>query len=50
MANTNLTHTLLTDTSITSINNADILRWNGTQFVNSSTLTNDEALLPRGTI
>ena len=29
-ANTNLTHNLFTDTSITSINNGDILRWNGT--------------------
>ena len=27
-ANTNLTHNLLTDASITSINNGDILRWN----------------------
>ena len=33
--NTNLTHNLLPDTSIISINNGDILRWNGTQFVNS---------------
>ena len=41
-ANTNLTHNLLTDTSITSINNGDILRWNGTQFVNSNSLTGDE--------
>ena len=41
-SNTNLTHNLLTDTSIISINNGDILRWNGAQFVNSSTLTNDE--------
>ena len=44
-ANTSLTHNLFTDTSITSIDNGDILRWNGTQFVNSSTLTNDETIL-----
>ena len=38
------------DTSITSINNGDILRWNGTQFVNSSTLTNDETTLNTGIV
>ena len=50
MANTNLTHNLLTGTSITSINNGDILRWNVTQFVNSSTLTNDETILNTGIV
>ena len=49
-ANTNLTHDLLTDTSITSINNGDILRWNRTQFVNSSTLTNDKTILNTGIV
>ena len=33
---------MLTDTSNSSINNGDFLRWNGTHFVNSSTLTSDE--------
>ena len=47
---TSLTHNLLTDTSIISINNGDILRWNGTQFVNSSTLTNDETILNTGIV
>ena len=42
MANTNLTHNLLTDTSISSIVVGDILRWNGTSFINSSSLTIDE--------
>ena len=41
-ANTNLTHNLLTDTSISSIVVGDILRWNGTSFINSSSLTSDE--------
>ena len=41
---------MLTDTSITSINNGDILRWNGTQFVNSSTLTKDETILNIGIV
>ena len=49
-ANTNLTHNLFTDTSIISINNGDILRWKGTQFVNSSTLTNDETILNTGIV
>ena len=49
-SNTNLTHNLLTGTSIISINNGDILRWNGTQFVNSSTLTNDETILYTGIV
>ena len=49
-ANTNITHNLLTDTSFTYINNGDILRWNGTQFVNSSTLTNDETTLNTGIV
>ena len=49
-SNTNLTHNLLTDTSIISINNGDILRWNGTQFVISSTLTNDETILNTGIV
>ena len=49
-SNTNLTHNLLTDTSIISINNGDILRWNGTQFVNSPTLTNDETILNTGIV
>ena len=38
------------DTSITSINNGDILRRNVTQFVNSSTLTNDETILNTGIV
>ena len=41
---------MLTDTSIISVNNGDILRWNGTQFVNSSTLTNDETILNTGVV
>ena len=41
---------MLTDTSVTPINNGDILRWNGTQFVNSSTLTNDETILNTGIV
>ena len=41
---------MFTDTSFSSINNGDILRWNGTQFVNSSTLTNDETILNTGIV
>ena len=48
--NTNLTHNLLTDTSISSIAIGDILRWNATHFRNSSTLTNDERILNAGTV
>ena len=49
-ANTNLTHNLFTYASITSINDGDILRWKGTQYVNSSTLTNDETILNTGIV
>jgi hypothetical protein len=37
-----LSHSLLSDTSISSIASGDILRWNGTSFINSSSLTIDE--------
>ena len=49
-AYTYLTHNLFTVTSITSINKGVILRWNATQFVNSSPLTNDETILNTGIV